>query len=102
MTLEDLVRLSLEEDVGPGDVTGESCVDASARTRARIEARHPMVLSGLKAAAEVFRQMGDEIPYCTGVDLAMFKQHPDGTIEIDAEIVCETVGQKAALNRSNL
>ena len=52
MTLEELVRLSLEEDVGPGDVTTESCVEESVRTRARIEARHPMVLSGLKPAAE--------------------------------------------------
>ena len=27
----------------------------------------------------------------------MFKQHTDGTIEIDAEIFCETAGQKAAI-----
>jgi nicotinate-nucleotide pyrophosphorylase (carboxylating) len=58
LTLAELVRLSLEEDVGPGDVTTESCVASETLARGWIEARHDMVLSGMKAAAEVFRQMG--------------------------------------------
>jgi nicotinate-nucleotide pyrophosphorylase (carboxylating) len=58
LTLEQLVRLSLEEDVGSGDVTTESCVPAESQAKARIEARQDLVLSGMKPAAEVFRQMG--------------------------------------------
>jgi len=41
--------------------------------------------------------MGDEIPYCTGVELTTFQGRPDGTMIIDAQIWCETTGQKAAL-----
>ncbi|MEC7242823.1 MAG: carboxylating nicotinate-nucleotide diphosphorylase [Myxococcota bacterium] len=58
MTLEELVRQSLIEDVGPGDVTTNSCVPASSRSEAWIEARQSLVVSGLQPAAEVFRQMG--------------------------------------------
>ena len=58
MNLEDLVRHALEEDVGPGDVTTESCVSADTQARGWIESRQDLVLSGMTAAAEVFRQMG--------------------------------------------
>lgn len=57
----------------------------------------PRFLAAELIREQVFRQMGDEIPYCTGVDLVVFKQHADGLIEIDAEIFCETAGQKAAI-----
>ena len=58
MTLEELVTLSLAEDVGPGDVTTESCVSPDTQAKAWIEARGTIVLSGMRAAEEVFRQMG--------------------------------------------
>ena len=58
MTLEELVRVSLEEDVGPGDVTTNSCVPADSLSTGWIEARQSLVVSGLMPAAEVFRQMG--------------------------------------------
>ncbi len=57
----------------------------------------PRFLAAELIREQVFRQLGDEIPYCTGVDLVVFKQHDDGTIEVDAEIFCETAGQKAAI-----
>ncbi len=57
MTLSDLVRLALEEDVGPGDVTTRAVVDATARGAARIVAKQAIVVSGQAAAAEVFRQL---------------------------------------------
>ncbi|GDX81025.1 nicotinate-nucleotide diphosphorylase [Deltaproteobacteria bacterium] len=58
MTLAELVRLSLEEDIGPGDVTTRACVDAGAQGKARIYAKEAIVVSGQEAAAEVFRQLG--------------------------------------------
>lgn len=60
MTLEELVRLSLEEDVGSGDVTTNSCVPTESRSKGWIEARQVLIVSGMTAAAEVFRQMDVE------------------------------------------
>ena len=57
----------------------------------------PRFLAAEMIREQIFRQMGDEIPYCTGVVLTAFEEHADGTMEIDAEIWCETSGQKAAL-----
>lgn len=58
MTLADLVRLALEEDVGPGDVTTESTVPSGVVGRARLYAKQDLVVCGHEPAAEVFRQLG--------------------------------------------
>ncbi len=58
MTLAELVRLALDEDVGPGDVTTRAVVDPTRGGTGRIVAKQPMVVSGQAAAAEVFRQVG--------------------------------------------
>lgn len=50
-----LLQLALEEDVGPGDRTGEAVVPLGAQGTARIFAKEPLVVSGLSAAARVFR-----------------------------------------------
>lgn len=57
MTLAELVRLSLEEDVGHGDVTTAACVPATPG-RARVYAKQDLVVCGQAAAAETFRQLG--------------------------------------------
>jgi nicotinate-nucleotide pyrophosphorylase (carboxylating) len=58
ISIPELVRLSLAEDIGPGDVTTALTVDASARGRARLYAKQPLVVCGQEVAAEVFRQLG--------------------------------------------
>lgn len=58
MHIQELVRLALVEDVGPGDRTTEACVPAGATSTARITAKAPLVVCGHLEAAEVFRQVG--------------------------------------------
>ena len=60
MNLAELVRLTLAEDIGLGDVTTDACVEATSIGSARIYAKEPIVVSGNDAAAEVFRQLGCE------------------------------------------
>ena len=53
--VRELIARALAEDVGPGDATTLALVDANASAAARIVARHPVVVSGMGVAAEVFR-----------------------------------------------
>lgn len=53
--IRELIARSLAEDVGPGDATTLALVEANAVAAARIVARHPVVVSGMGIAAEVFR-----------------------------------------------
>jgi nicotinate-nucleotide pyrophosphorylase (carboxylating) len=55
--IDRLIALALDEDVGPGDRTAEACVAADARGTGLIFAKEPLVVSGVSAAARVFRAL---------------------------------------------
>jgi nicotinate-nucleotide pyrophosphorylase (carboxylating) len=55
--LRAAVRAALEEDLGPGDVTSEAVVPATARARGRLVARAPLVVAGLPVAGIVFSEV---------------------------------------------
>jgi nicotinate-nucleotide pyrophosphorylase (carboxylating) len=55
-----LIALALDEDVGPGDRTAEACVTAGARGSGVIFAKETLVVSGISAAARVFRALDPE------------------------------------------
>jgi len=52
--MTEIVRLALEEDIGPGDLTTEACVSESQRARGRFLAREPMVVAGLGLLHEIY------------------------------------------------
>jgi nicotinate-nucleotide pyrophosphorylase (carboxylating) len=52
-----LIVLALEEDVGPGDRTAEACIPSGARGSALIVAKETLIVSGVSAAARVFRAL---------------------------------------------
>src|SRR5437762_11688482 len=52
-----LIALALEEDVGPGDRTAEACIPGGARGSALVVAKEEIVVSGVAAAARVFRTL---------------------------------------------
>lgn len=60
----DPIAAALAEDIGPGDVTAEAFVPASARASARLFAKEPCVLAGVETAAEVFRRVGPDLAIC--------------------------------------
>ena len=57
ITLQRVVALALEEDLAGGDITTAACVDPSARGRAEMRARQPLVFCGATLVREVFRQV---------------------------------------------
>ncbi|MFZ5480034.1 MAG: carboxylating nicotinate-nucleotide diphosphorylase [Myxococcota bacterium] len=93
MTLAELVRLALAEDVGPGDVTTDA-VAGDASGRARIYAKERLVVSGHLAAAEVFRQLGAAYTVVVGDG-----EQTDGTIAtVEGPLRALLTGERVALN----
>src|SRR5262245_24380884 len=60
-TIERIVALALEEDLGAGDVTTAACVVEGARGSAEMRAREPLVFCGEDLLREVFRQIDPEL-----------------------------------------
>jgi nicotinate-nucleotide pyrophosphorylase (carboxylating) len=56
--VERAVRFALEEDIGSGDVTTQSCVPERTRARGAFWAREPMVLAGVELLPLIYRLRG--------------------------------------------
>jgi nicotinate-nucleotide pyrophosphorylase (carboxylating) len=74
-----LIDLWLAEDVGSGDLTSQTMIDAGARANFAMNARQPMIVAGVDVAAAVFK-------------------HYDPALEIKIEVADgDRVGAKAVL-----
>jgi nicotinate-nucleotide pyrophosphorylase (carboxylating) len=58
-----LVRLALDEDVGPGDVTTRLAVPETQHGEAVLEAREPLRVCGLEVARAVFRELDPAVEF---------------------------------------
>ena len=93
-----LIALALEEDVGPGDRTAEACIPAGARGSALIVAKEDIVVSGIAAAARVFRALD---PGCVLEPLAREGQHLDagaGVLRVRGSLRAVLTAERTALN----
>lgn len=64
LTVEEylpLLRMALEEDIGPGDATSIATVPFELEARAMMVARQPMVVCGLTVAQQVFKEIDPTI-----------------------------------------
>ncbi len=59
--LNRLIKASLAEDIGPGDITTESIIPRTAKGHGIIVAKEEMVVAGLFVANKVFRTVGRDI-----------------------------------------
>lgn len=61
LRLTETVAQALREDVGEGDLTSQYFVPETLKCTARIVARHPAVVSGLRVTMEVFSQVDSSL-----------------------------------------
>ena len=85
----ELVRQALAEDVGGGDVTTASTVDASQRATAVLVAKSPCVIAGLDVFCEALQQCD------RGVEIV--RRRCDGDACTPGTIVAEVRGHAAGL-----
>jgi len=74
----DILRLALEEDIGPGDVTTNACVPADRQARGRFLAREPLVLAGTEILPQLYESL-------------TLRKH-DGDLCADQEVIAEVSG----------
>src|SRR5579863_1047003 len=70
----DVIQRALEEDIGPGDGTSQSCVPVDRRASGTFLARAPLVLSGVTLLPAIYEARG-------GVEELSVFQHDGDRIE---------------------
>lgn len=84
-----LIELALAEDIGPGDATSQSTLDAASLLHGRIVAKAPGVIAGLPVAEAVFRAVDSALIFAAHVC--------DGQEVATGELVAEVSGPGPSL-----
>jgi nicotinate-nucleotide pyrophosphorylase (carboxylating) len=96
--LDALVRQALEEDVGDGDRTTAWTVPPGASCRARVVAKQDVVVSGLDAALEVFRQVDPRLRVLPRVEEGRHVRAGEVILEVEGPTASLLTGERTALN----
>jgi len=93
-----LIALALEEDVGPGDRTAEACVPAGARGSGLIVAKETLIVSGVSAAARVFRALEPSCELQALRGEGETANPGDGVLRVRGSLRAILTGERTALN----
>jgi len=97
-TIDDLIKLALKEDIGPGDITTDNLVAPGTRGRGKIIAKQDLVVAGLKVAEKVFKTLEPQIDF--EALYADGDRIPAGStvVRIDGTLGALLRGERTALN----
>lgn len=93
MALDDLLRATLDEDLGPGDLATEATIPADAAGRAVIRAKEALVVSGLGPARRVLELAAER--YDGAIDFQAKVR--DGQRVASGAVVAEVAGSMRGL-----
>ena len=96
--VDRLIRLALDEDVGPGDRTAEAVVPAGARGTGLLFAKESLVVSGVSAAARVFLALDPEARIEALRDEGEAAGPGDGVLRVRGSLRAILTGERTALN----
>jgi nicotinate-nucleotide pyrophosphorylase (carboxylating) len=88
-TIQQLIEIALNEDIGPGDITTDNLVDPEQKGSGEIIAKESLVIAGLDVARQVFEQLDSGV-VCS-------PQFKDGDMVAAGETVMDVKGRLRAL-----
>jgi len=96
--LDDFLKAALEEDVGTGDITTNSCVPESAVSKGSFIAKEAGVISGLNVMARVFKILDETVHVDTLVSDGDAVSAGDTIATISGPSRAILTGERTALN----
>ncbi len=97
-TIDDLIQLALQEDIGPGDITTDNLVAPHTQGKGVIVAKQDLVVAGLQVAEKVFTALAPRIDFealCADGDQLLAGST---VVEIEAGLGALLKGERTALN----
>lgn len=87
--ISSFIAEALREDIGPGDITTEALIQKGLKGRAEIIAKEWLILAGIDAAREVFKQVDPDTSFTAG--------HADGSELLPDTVIATISGELASL-----
>ncbi|TAE17829.1 MAG: carboxylating nicotinate-nucleotide diphosphorylase [Bacteroidetes bacterium] len=96
--LHQLIQSALAEDIGSGDYSTLSIVDAHATGKAILKVKQPCILAGVQVAKAIFTQLQPDCIFTAYKNDGDAVQYGDIAFEIQATIHTLLSGERLALN----
>lgn len=93
MDLRERIRQALDEDIGPGDLTTDACIDPTKNGSAVIVAKQAVVVSGMHAARVAFETAAAR----RGVFVALTVKVADGQLAQKGDVIAQITGNLSAI-----
>src|SRR5262245_39538325 len=97
-TLDSLISLALQEDVGFGDITTQAIVDPALQALGELVAKQDFILAGWPVATRVFQQLSAQLSAESSMreGASLAKRSVFGTVQGPASVLLS--GERVALN----
>ncbi len=95
---DHLIKIALKEDIGSGDVTTDTLIDASLKGQAVIIAKEPLVTYGIEVVSRVFNYLDPDVnitPLCSEGEAV---NPNDIILELNGRVKSLLLGERTALN----
>lgn len=98
MTVEEVIKNALAEDLGSGDHTSLATIPADATGRAELMIKEDGVIAGIEVAGEVFKTVDPEIKFIGLMDDGQRVRKGDIVFTVDGKSISILSGERLALN----
>jgi nicotinate-nucleotide pyrophosphorylase (carboxylating) len=96
--IDQIVKIALDEDIGPGDITTEYLVDPDHMGNATIVAKESLVIAGLEVADEVFRSLDANVTFESAYQDGDDVESGAPVIQVSGTLKALLMGERTALN----
>ena len=97
-SVQHLIDLALQEDIGPGDITTDNLVDRDLQGDALIIAKEALVIAGMAVAEQVFRSLDPEVRCRSEFRDGDAVEAGDVILELAGRLQALLKGERTALN----
>jgi nicotinate-nucleotide pyrophosphorylase (carboxylating) len=98
LSIQRLIKIALEEDIGPGDITTENLIDKNLKGIGEVVAKEPLVIAGIDVARQVFEQLDPDISFRPNFKDGDFIEKGKIVLEIESKLRVLLMGERTALN----
>lgn len=97
-TTDDLIKLALHEDIGPGDITTDNLVTADTQGKGVIIAKQDLIIAGLAVTEQVFHTLDPKIVFDACFSDGQPVTAGSTVVRIDGSLKTLLKGERTALN----
>jgi nicotinate-nucleotide pyrophosphorylase (carboxylating) len=97
-SIQQLIELSLKEDIGPGDITTDTLIDPQKEGSGEIIAKEPLVIAGLDVARQVFATLDSQVVFTSDYNDGDAVTKGANVANVRGRLCALLSGERTALN----